>query len=127
MEEAPVNASELSIDSVIEWEVIKNGTEKGNPKLVNSNGYSYVINRVRNGTTYWVCSVRNKVIKCKASVTQRSSSLSVSDSDHCHPPVAREKAVLKMNAQFKERAQDQPFTATPAIVEGALDTHITSG
>ena len=53
------------------WEVIEKGSEMGKPKLVNNRGYSYVVNRVRNGTKYWRCSVRNSNMKCPATVTEK--------------------------------------------------------
>ena len=103
VEEVPhVNSDSESDSECDDWEVIENGTEKGKPKLVNKNGYSYVISRVRNVTRYWVCSVRNKNVKCKATVTEKSGVLTASNVDHCHQLIAGATKITKMKAAFKE-------------------------
>ena len=126
VDEIPSVSDNSESDSETEWEIIENGTEKGKPQLVNQNGYSYVISRVRNETRYWVCSVRNKNMKCRATVTEKSGVLNVSNIDHCHQPVVGALALTKMKVAFKERAQAEPFSSTPLIVDDALDTHVNT-
>ncbi|XP_060572559.1 uncharacterized protein LOC132730609 [Ruditapes philippinarum] len=56
--------------SEVIYKVIEKGTERGKPKLVTSDGYSFVINRTFNsGVVEWRCSVRRKDLKCSANVT----------------------------------------------------------
>jgi hypothetical protein len=61
--------------SEVIYEVIEKGTERGKPKLVTSDGYSFVINRTFNsGVVEWRCSVRRKDLKCSAIVKQKGDS-----------------------------------------------------
>ena len=106
------------------WEVIEKGTERGNPKLVNNSGYSYVVSRVRKGTKYWRCSVRNSNMKCPATVTERCGVFTSSQAPHCHSPVAGASVLTKLKVAFKEKAQSDPFTASPMIVDEAIYNHV---
>ena len=108
------------------WEVIEKGTERGNPKLVNNSGYSYVVSRVRKGTRYWRCSVRNSNTKCPATVTERCGVFTSSQASHCHSPVAGASVLTKLKVAFKEKAQSGPFTASPRIVDEAISNHMDS-
>ena len=106
------------------WEVIKKGSQMGRPKLVNNSGYSYVVSRVRNGTKYWRCSVRNSNMKCPATVTERCGVFTSSQAPHCHSPVAGASVLTKLKVAFKEKAYSDPFTASPMIVDDAIYNHV---
>ena len=66
-------------------------------------------------------------MKCKAAETEKNGDLTSSVHEHCHPPTAGESAVVKMKAQFKQKALSEPFLSTPAIVEEAMDININPG
>ncbi|XP_071962605.1 uncharacterized protein [Antedon mediterranea] len=59
-------------DDTATYNVVESSTQRGHPKLVDSNGYSYVKRKTSSNSTYWRCSLRNKNITCKATVIQRS-------------------------------------------------------
>ena len=87
----PVEPSLLdaTVDSVppptaVTFEVIPNGTERGRPKLVSSDGFSYVINRQLKKSTDWRCSVRTKANKCPATVKQVGDAFETSSVPHSH-------------------------------------------
>ena len=65
-------------------------------------------------------------MKCRATVTEKSGVLNVSNIDHCHQPVVGALALTKMKVAFKERAQAEPFSSTPLILDDALDTHVNT-
>ena len=115
------SASELDSDV---WEVIEKGSQMGRQKLVNNSGYSYVVNRVRNGTKYWRCSVRNSNMKCPATVTERCGVFESSQASHYHSPVVGASVLTKLKVAFKEKAQSGPFTASPRIVDEAIYNHV---
>ena len=123
LDDAPSENSDSDSDTNV-WEVIEKGTERGKPKLVHSSGYSYVISRVRNDTRYWACSVRNSKVKCLVAVTEKCGVFSMSQSTHCHPPVAGASSLTKLKAAFKEKAQSDPFAAAPKLVDEAIDNHL---
>ena len=121
----PSKNSDLESESNSDvWEVIEEGSEKGKPKLVNNSGYSYVVNRVRNGTKYWRCSVRNSNIKCPATVTERRGVFTSSQAPHCHSPVSGASVLTKLKVAFKEKAQSDPLAGLPIIVDEAIRKHM---
>ena len=123
VEEVPSENSDSESDTDV-WEVIEKGTEKGNPKLVNNNGYSYVVSRVRNGTKYWRCSMRNSNMKCPATVTERCGVFTSSQASHCHSPVVGASVLTKLKVAFKEKAQSDPLAGLPIIVDEAISKHM---
>ena len=56
---------------VVAFEVIERATQRGQPRLVNTHGYSYGIVRRTNEAVFWRCTRRNATTKCQASVRQQ--------------------------------------------------------
>ena len=123
VEEVPSENSDSESDTDV-WEVIEKGSQMGRPKLVRISGYSYVVSRVRNGTKYWRCLVRNSNMKCPATVTERCGVFTSSQAPHCHSPVAGASVLTKLKVAFKEKAQSDPLAGLPIIVDEAISKHM---
>jgi len=122
--ENPVDVSVASdSESVVTWHKITGGTKRGGDKLTNSLGYSYVANKIRPSSTYWLCSVRNKNTKCSASVTEKDNVFSPGVHEHCHPPVAGATELTEAQAVIRREAKAQPFAPAFQIAEMALVEH----
>lgn len=79
--------SNNAVSAPPKYQVLDGVSERGKRKLVDSRGYSYSMKRkLVNGDFTWWCSVRNKNICCRASVTQRGNQFRQGPHEHCHPP-----------------------------------------
>ncbi|KAJ7387684.1 hypothetical protein OS493_001024 [Desmophyllum pertusum] len=56
----PDPALELSSSLKLTYEIVRQSTKRGRPKLIDSQGYTYNIQRLRGVVTDWQCSVRRK-------------------------------------------------------------------
>ncbi|XP_033099378.1 uncharacterized protein LOC117103025 [Anneissia japonica] len=72
------------VDRVVEYKIVEGSTQRQRSKLVDSNGYSYVLKLKRTGVTYWRCCVRNAVMKCPATVVQKGGDAYIHT--HIHRP-----------------------------------------
>ncbi|OWF41527.1 hypothetical protein KP79_PYT02184 [Mizuhopecten yessoensis] len=82
-------ADALITDTVLEdeevtWGVVDQGTNRRCRKLVSSDGYTYTVKGSTKTTTTWRCSVRNKKVWCRASVSQRGDVFTCGTIDHVH-------------------------------------------
>lgn len=59
-----------SVQDEAEFVIQRDTSQKGHDTLTERDGYSYVVSRQRQATTYWRCSVRNRQRTCLATVTQ---------------------------------------------------------
>ena len=48
-------------DQPVTYKVVEGGTKRGGKKLVGSDGYTYVVNKVSGSRVFWACSVRGKI------------------------------------------------------------------
>ena len=82
------------MSSEVEYRIINYGTRRGWCKLVDSLGFEYSIKCIRNNVTYWWCTIRNKTMHCRASVSQRGKKFKVGNFDHCHEAAFKPKMKL---------------------------------
>ena len=66
----PTPAETLSSFAVT-YEIVENSSKRGQPKMIDSQGYSYTLQKRRGLVTDWQCSIRPKVHPCRATVRQR--------------------------------------------------------
>ena len=65
-------------------EIVENSSKRGRPKLIESQGYSYTLQRRRGLVTEWQCSIRPKVNPCRATVRQRGDQFQCGNHVHNH-------------------------------------------
>ena len=63
--------AETSSSFAVTYEIVENSSKRGRPKMIDSQGYSYTLQRRRGLVTDWQCSIRPKVNPCRATVRQR--------------------------------------------------------
>ena len=80
----------------------KGGTKRKKPMLVDSNGYSYNINKrsKTSRTTYWQCTHRPniKTKRCKAAVTQTDEEFRARQHEHNHKPKETKRQTKKLKS-----------------------------
>lgn len=78
-----------TIDDEVSYKVVELGRNQEGKKLVSSDGCSFCVKRrpdqESRNTVLWRCSLRNKNITCKATVSQRGQQFVSGKFDHCHP------------------------------------------
>ena len=78
------------------------GTKRKEPMLVDSDGYSYNINRHSKTrcTTYWQCTHRPniKTKRCKATVTQTDEKFRAGQHEHNHKPKKTKRQTEKLKS-----------------------------
>ena len=100
----------------VTYQILEQGTLRARNKLIDSNGYTYNIRTHSKAATYWQCSVRPKVNRCKASVVQRGDSFCPGKSGHNHAPKTVLNARTRIAARVKQRAVNNPLKSTNTIV-----------
>jgi hypothetical protein len=86
-DDTPSQCDRADVPTVITYQVIQDGSQKGKEKLADSQGYTYIVKvRRANGNKVWRCSVRNKFMWCKATVLQKTNGHTSSPtwSGNCH-------------------------------------------
>lgn len=101
----------------ITYQILEQGTLRARNKLIDSNGYTYNIRTHSKAATYWQCSVRPKVNRCKASVVQRGDSFCPGKCGHNHAPKTALNARTRIAARVKRQAVNNPLKSTNTIVK----------
>lgn len=117
---------ELDESHHLTWKKIENATQRGGTHLTNSLGFTYVVSKVRNRTTDWVCSIRNKNTKCKARVKEVDGVFLLSEADHCHPPSVGATTACHVKATIRTKGSQQPFATAHQLVKEAMRQHVSS-
>ena len=76
--------AETSSSFAVTYEIVENSSKRGRPKLIESQGYSYTLQRRRGLVTEWQCSIRPKVNPCRATVRQRGDQFQCGNHVHNH-------------------------------------------
>ena len=76
--------AETSSSFAVTYEIVENSSKRGRPKLIESQRYSYTLQRRRGLVTEWQCSIRPKVNPCRATVRQRGDQFQCGNHVHNH-------------------------------------------
>lgn len=119
----PTESLGLGKEIEITYKLLPQGTTRGRPLLVDSLGYSYTQGIMKNPKpkkTYWVCRVRNKHVKCSASVIQQGCTFTPGRYSHCHPMRPGAEKILEVAAEVKQRAKENLLQSASAIVKTVI-------
>ncbi|XP_050397248.1 uncharacterized protein LOC126815577 [Patella vulgata] len=109
-----------SQDDNIDYTIVEMGTKKGRSMLVDSIGYSYSVRRRTDKSIQWTCTIRNKSIKCAASVVQIGESFTPGPNPHTHEPKPGLLTSTLITAEARAQANNDFFTPTNEVVERAM-------
>jgi len=109
--------AETTSTFVVTYQIVENSSKRGQPKLIDSQGFSYTLQRRRGVVTDWQCSVRPKVNPCRASVRQRDGQFQNGIHVHNHQAQVGALTAAKITAQVKAKAVEDIFKPAPAIVD----------
>ncbi|XP_033121123.1 uncharacterized protein LOC117120219 [Anneissia japonica] len=115
------------VDRVVEYKIVEGSTQRQRSKLVDSNGYSYVLKLKRTGVTYWRCCVQNAVMKCPATVVQKGGDFRRGPSNHQHEAQPGTATVNNLITNIKSAATENVFRPAPELVNAALLSTVDEG
>ena len=104
----------------VQYEKLESSSQRGNPKLVDSTGYSYTLKRKTNVSIHWRCVVRNKKMSCLATVKEVGNTFIIGHAEHCHPPDTSCGVKSRVCTLIKEKAMQDVFRPASHIVEEVL-------
>ena len=102
-------------ETEIEFEVFEEGTKKGKPLLVCSDGFRYYLKKKLQKSVLWSCSRSSAKCRCYASVVQKQNVFSRGPNRHTHQPEPALANKVRIGMQVKQEAQDQPFKSSTVI------------
>eukprot|EP00794_Sanderia_malayensis_P015371 gene15371-biopygen12796 len=110
-----------STNQEVTCEVIPGATKQGRNRLVDDDGYTYVLRRVwPSGKIAWRCSVRSKSLSCNASIQQDGQTFRRGHQPHCHLGKPGIALTSKMYVDIKRKATDDVFKSASNIVENVI-------
>ena len=101
----------------VTYEIVENSSKRGRPKLIDSQGYSYTLQRRRVLVNDWQCSIRPKVNPCRATFRQRGDQFQCGNRVHNHQAQVGALTAAKFTALVKVKAAEDIFKPAPAIVD----------
>ena len=115
--------AETSSSFAVTHEIVEKSSKRGRPKLIDSQGYSYILQRRRGLVTDWQCSIRPKVNPCRATVRQRGDQFQCGNHVHNHQAQVGVLTAAKITALVKVKAVEDIFKpAAPAMVDEVTNT-----
>ena len=103
------------------FEIVLQGTLRRKPLLVDRTGFAFTVRKKPNkSTTYWTCSVRNKKVKCTATVIQKNGKFKIGFGSHCHPAKPAILEATKVVVRSKNEGENDIFKSATLIVEDAI-------
>ena len=109
--------AETSSFFAVTYEIVENSSKRGRPKLIDSQGYSYTLQRRRVLVNDWQCSIRPKVNPCRATFRQRGDQFQCGNHVHNHQAQVGALTAAKFTALVKVKAVEDIFKPAPAIVD----------
>ncbi|XP_050398166.1 uncharacterized protein LOC126816060 isoform X2 [Patella vulgata] len=106
----------------IDYSIIEMGTQQGRPMLVDNIGYSYNL-RVKERAdkcATWRCTVRNKKIRCAATVSQKGDQFIRGKHEHSHDPKAGLLTSVLITAEARAQASNDFITPISDVVERVM-------
>ena len=101
---------------------MENSSKRGRLKLIDSQGYSYTLQRRRGFVTDWQCSIRPKVNPCRATVSQRGDQFQCGNHVHNHHAQVGALTAAKITALVKVKAVEDIIKPAPAIIDEVTNT-----
>jgi hypothetical protein len=124
-DDTPRQCDRADVPTVITYQVIQDGSQKGKEKLADSQGYTYIVKvRRANGNKVWRCSVRNKSMWCKATVLQKTNGFIQGSQPHTHPAQLGAATATNVAASVKRMAATEIFTSAAEIVNKVLKVYV---
>lgn len=103
------------VDTVT-YTVMENLSQRGKPKMLDSNGFSYTVRYRKPHATYWRCAVRNRKAACGASVIQKGEDFTPGPFAHNHESKPNSDSVARMVANIKWKTMSDTSRSATAVV-----------
>lgn len=125
MEEADVE-NEPEVDNGPRFEIVEGASQRGKSMLFDRHGYGFTVKKQGTRVTTRWCSVRNKIQRCPARVTQKSNAFKVGRLGHCHPATPGILTASKVALHAKKEGNNDIFKSAAKLVQDAMTTNIDS-
>ncbi|PFX12601.1 hypothetical protein AWC38_SpisGene23408 [Stylophora pistillata] len=96
--------AETSSSFAVTYEIVESSSKRGRPKLIDSQGYSYTLQRRRGLVTDWQCSIHRKVNPCRDTLRQRGDQFQCGNQVHNHQAQVGVFKAAKIAAQVEAKA-----------------------
>ncbi|KAL8615629.1 hypothetical protein ACOMHN_026619 [Nucella lapillus] len=117
----PVITEPIMEDQPVTFEIIARGTQRGQPLLVDSEGFTYGIHRQsKDGATHWRCTRRRAACKCQVMVRQEGDIFTRGTQEHLHAAESEAAVKAKLVRNVKETAAAAPYQSAYTIAEHLL-------
>ncbi|KAL8570124.1 hypothetical protein ACOMHN_033803 [Nucella lapillus] len=117
----PVITEPIMEDQPVTFEIIARGTQRGQPLLVDSEGFTYGIHRQsKDGATHWRCTRRRAACKCQVMVRQEGDIFTRGTQEHLHVAESGAAVKAKLVRNVKETAAAAPYQSAYTIAEHLL-------
>ncbi|XP_053378766.1 uncharacterized protein LOC128548302 [Mercenaria mercenaria] len=104
--------------------VHEQGSKRGKPLLVSSDGFRYNVKKKQNNSVLWTCSSRSVTVPCYATVIQKGNDFVRGASDHKNYPEVSLNQKISIYMQVKTKANENVYESTTAIAKTARQDHI---
>ena len=127
----PDELRDLGDEDQVSFKIIDGGSQRSKPLQVDSHGYTYTQKwRKPNSTSSsvtWLCSVRNKINRCRVSVRQDGLQFCFGvHAQHIHPARPGGDVAIQAVATVKKAAVEDVFRPAGALVESVLTATATT-
>ncbi|KAL8560317.1 hypothetical protein ACOMHN_006048 [Nucella lapillus] len=117
----PVITEPIMEDQPVTFEIIARGTQRGQPLLVDFEGFTYGIHRQsKDGATHWRCTRRRAACKCQVMVRQEGDIFTRGTQEHLHAAESGAAVKAKLVRNVKETAAAAPYQSAYTIAEHLL-------
>ncbi|KAL5011914.1 hypothetical protein ScPMuIL_010465 [Solemya velum] len=119
-----IDAELSTLEAIVTYNVVDNGTQCGKRKLVSSDGHTFTLKRQNKNSTDWRCSIRNKTTTCPVVIRQQGDSYTATtDNTHTHASKPGILTAVKIQTKLKADAVLQLFEPAQSIVDNILQKH----
>ncbi|XP_060574759.1 uncharacterized protein LOC132732364 [Ruditapes philippinarum] len=108
----------------VTFEVFPEGSKRGKPLLVSSDGFRYSVKKNQKKSVLWICSSRSLKVRCYATVIQKGSEFVRGHTSHQHGPKVSLKEKISVSVQVKTSASANPYKSATEISTEIRDNSI---
>ncbi|XP_022083893.1 uncharacterized protein LOC110975606 isoform X1 [Acanthaster planci] len=102
------------------YRLLQSSSQRCRPRLVDSQGYTYNIKRVRQKVVDWQCTVRNKKMHCPVYLKESQGVITPGPHQHIHSPEPGAVVKSLVKAEIRTRAVENLALPTKDIVSQVL-------
>ncbi|KAL5015438.1 hypothetical protein ScPMuIL_009708 [Solemya velum] len=105
-----IDAELSTLEAIVTYNVVDNGTQRGKRKLVSSDGHTFTLKRQNKNSTDLCCSIRNKTTTCPVVIRQQGDSYTATtDNTHTHASKPGIMTAVKIQTKTAYNERDSVY------------------